>query len=282
MREDGVVRLGLVMTDGGRGMLRPFTRAPGATRGRTDLFCNALSVQTGLPIEPLELSRYRDLERALRRGMIDLLWAPPLVALHSVRRYGVLPLAVPIRGGVTNYYSALFTRVTSDLQQVSDLSGARAAWVDPASAAGYLVARAALRQRGVEPWLAFAEELFVGSHAEVARRVVTGDVDVGATFMDAPREGEPRRNAGWGRKAVRVLLEAGPIPNDLLLAAPTLPRTVMHAIDDALLHGTPEETARAALALFEAEGFAPATLDHIADLERALGSLDGAPFRPIE
>lgn len=263
-------------------MLRPFTRAPGATRGRTDLFCNALAVQTGLPIEPLELSRYRDLERALRRGMIDLLWAPPLVALHCVRRHGVLPLAVPIRGGVTSYYSAVFTRPGSELKHYSELSGARAAWVDPASAAGYLVARAALRQHGVEPWLAFAEELFVGSHAEVVRRVSSGDVDVGATYVDAQREGEQRRNAGWGRRGVRVLLEAGPIPNDLLLAAPSLPRSVMIAVQDALLKGTPEETARSALALFEAEGFAPATLEHIEELERALGTLDGAPFRPID
>jgi phosphonate transport system substrate-binding protein len=138
----------------------------------------------------------------------------------------VVPLLSSVRDGATSFHAVLFTRADSGLTRVQDLSAARAAWVAPTSASGYLVPRLALVRRGVSLDEAFDDEVFLDSHGAVARAVLSGDADVGATYAHF-EDGDPeRRLVSSGYLAedpnadVPILAVGGPIPADMIVAHP--------------------------------------------------------------
>src|SRR5262249_61567117 len=102
-----------------------------------------------------------------------------------------------VRYGSTSYHSALIARTGSAIRTVQDLRGVSAAWVDRESAAGYAAIRMALRAAGLSLVDAFKDEVFARSHAEVARLVASGRVDVGATFLNYAPDGTSLARAGW-------------------------------------------------------------------------------------
>src|SRR5262249_10301955 len=129
------------------------------------------------------LWHYQGLLDAMQEGSIDFAWLPPVVALRAMGRLQVVPIALPVRGGVSVYSTALFARSGSRLKNPSDIVGVRAAWVDRQSAAGYIVIRSHLQSLGVNLDRAFRDNLFMGTHDQVVRAVLRGEADVGATFL---------------------------------------------------------------------------------------------------
>jgi phosphonate transport system substrate-binding protein len=156
---------------------------------------------------------------------------------------------------------------------VGDLRGARVAWVDRESASGYVVLRSALARAGVRLTQAFAHEEFVRSHGAVARAVVEGRVDVGATC--AQDEGGAVRFArspyaadeGLAGSDLRVVFEAGPIPSDLFAVRRDVAPRARAAVESALLHAMPARLHLAARALMFADGFSVPTAEHRRMLE---------------
>src|SRR6185295_703021 len=142
----------------------------------------------------------------------------------------------------------------------------RAVWVDPDSASGYLMPRAALFAEGIDPDTTFREEVFVGAHDAVVREVLEQPTSVGATFVHFDDDGRVFR-AGWGTERVRLLKTAGPIPADLLAASSTAPAELTAAVRAALFEGAEGDVARAARYLFAATRFAPVERAHLAHLE---------------
>jgi phosphonate transport system substrate-binding protein len=135
--------------------------------------------------------------------------------------------------------------------------------------------RAALQKAGVRLTEAFASETFVRSHAAVARAVLEGKVDVGATcahvedgavrFARTPAAGD----TGLGAGDLRVLFEAGPIPSDVIAVRGGAPAHVRSVLEAALLRGEPARLHVAARAYVEADAFATPTAEH----RRLLASL---------
>ena len=242
-------------------------------------FCAALGAATGADVSAHELPHYRDLLDRMHSGQVDLAWMPPVVALRATARGRTVPIALPVRGGSAYYSTALFTRPDSPIRSLADLGGARAAWVDRQSAAGYLVIRASLRQRGVDVDHIFSMETFYGTHPAVAQAVIDGIADVGASFVHLdPRRSKPRR-AGWGDAAMRMLATAGPIPGDVITATIRMPVSTIRAVQRALVNTPSEELLAATAALFGAEGFVEATSDHLDPMSDLLNQLDDAPTR---
>jgi phosphonate transport system substrate-binding protein len=231
-------------------------------------FCAELSGALGIPVEPRAFEGYAELLSAIDAREIELAWLPPIPALHAMAGGRIMPLALPVRSGVTSFGSALFARLDGRVKNLVDLHAVSAAWVDQHSAAGYVVIRAALRARGIDLRAAFGEELFFGSHVAVVDAVLAGDVDVGATHVHFSPDGAGISRAGWGEQRVRVVALAGPIPADLLACAGDLAEPTRSALVGALvdagsaLHG-------AALALLDAEALVPVESTHI----EALGAL---------
>src|SRR5262249_31330098 len=113
--------------------------APDASRPLLSGFSTALEDATGLKVTVVGLWHYQGLLDAMQEGSIDFAWLPPVVALRAMGRSQVVPIALPVRNGVSVYSTALFARSGSRLKAASDLVGVRAAWVDRQSAAGYIV-----------------------------------------------------------------------------------------------------------------------------------------------
>lgn len=198
-----------------------------------------------------EASSYEDLAKAVVRGQVDFAWLPPLAFVALERRNAVIPLVSSQRDGETAFYSALIVREDSTLLEPDDLSGTRAAWVDPYSASGYVVPRFGLAAVGVDPRTAFREQRFYYSHEAVVRAVVAGKADFGATFASVNADAQITRGS-WmdvsgANEAIRVLVRFGAIPGDVVAANADLDVTKRDALIKALLAMSRTDAHRALL-----------------------------------
>lgn len=144
----------------------------------------------------------------------------------------------------------------------------RAAWVDPDSAAGYLMPRRYLRGRGAVLEEILSEK-FLGSFRACFDAVIEGDADLTASYVG-------RRGSGYidlcGNHAaeLRVLAWTDEIPNDGVVVSPALSderrAEVTAAINAAF--GDAATAQQVALAL-DADGFEapdPCSYDSMLDL----------------
>ncbi len=241
---------------------------------RVHAFARGLSELLGAGIDLHHAADYRALASATEQGLVHFAWLPPLAAARAVRSRVVVPAAVAVRHGVTSYYAGLVALESSPIRTVTDLKGCRVAWVDRESASGYIVIRAALRLQGVSLVDAFAQDLFVRSHAEVARAVDQGRADVGATCFNliggavkmarsayTGMIGEPLKN-------MRVVAEAGPVPSDLFAVHRDVPPVMLQKIETALVGARPVHVFEAAKAMMFADSFARPDGEHLRMLEK--------------
>lgn len=256
------------------------TTDPGRTKGQLDALCRALSRATGLTVTAATHWHYHRLLESIGSGQVELAWLPPILAMRAAGRGRLMPIALPVRNGVASYCSALFCRDEAPYKSPADLRGVRAAWVDRQSAAGYLVVRAALRSQGVDLEQAFASDQFHGAHDAVARAVLDGEADVGATFvhLDPPEATDLRKariaRAGWGAAKVRLLTLAGPIPADLIAAHARVPMLVISKVLRALMDDEHPDVRQAARTLMSADGFIRPTGEHLAPLTNLLDGFE--------
>ncbi|MDB4937500.1 MAG: Phosphonate transporter phosphate-binding periplasmic component [Labilithrix sp.] len=202
-------------------------------------FSAALGRLANAELAVYEASSYEDLARAMVVGEVDFAWLPPLAFVALERKKMVEALVSAERGGDTAFYSALIVARDSDLHAPEDLAGARAAWVDPYSASGYVVPRAGLAAIGIDPRVAFSEERFWHSHEAVVRAVVAGRADFGATYAGLDADAEVTRGS-WldvpgADDAVRVLVRFGAIPGDVVAARTAVPEAKREMLTRALL-----------------------------------------------
>lgn len=237
-------------------------------------FVAALSEALSVPIEVHRAQDYRVVLVAMEQRLVDFAWLPPIPAARAVRARLADAIAVAARYGDTSYTTVLVARADSPIASVEQLRQARVAWVDRESASGYLVMRAALSRAGVRLTEAFAREVFVRSHGEVARAVLDREVDVGATCAHEDREGAKRiarspytNDEGLTTRELRILFEAGPIPSDVFAVRRDLPVRLRATIEAALLRARPERLHVAARALMHADTFTTPTAEHRRMLE---------------
>ncbi|MGH7297522.1 MAG: phosphate/phosphite/phosphonate ABC transporter substrate-binding protein, partial [Polyangiaceae bacterium] len=247
----------------------------GDADGREGELLAAFAEALGQDVDVHRAPDYGVVLAGLRQGLVDLAWLPPLTAARAVKGGVADPVALSVRHGSSSYTTVLVTSPASPLRSVGELRGALVAWVDRESASGYVVLRAAMARSGVRLTEAFAEETFVRSHGAVARAVLEGRVDVGATC--AHEEGGTVRfarsafagDSGLAHDDLRVLFEAGPIPADLFAVRAGLAPRVRAALESGLLRGRPERLRAAACAFLHADSFASPTPEH----RRMLASL---------
>lgn len=239
--------------------------------------CRVLGDAVGLDVAPMRVASYPALERAILEGRASFGWFPPVVLARLELAGRVVPIAQCVRGGHATYHTVLVVREDSPVKSLADVKGLRAAWVDRSSAAGFVFPRLLFGAEGVDPAAAFAQESFVGSHAEVVRAVVEREADIGATFASITNEGKILRG-GWtdpdgaNPRPVRVIARFGPIPNDAMAASTALDPNLTDALRNAAIGMTSTSTLKSALRhLFGADALAPVAEDVYSEL-RALVS----------
>ena len=135
----------------------------------------------------------------------------------AFQKYNVEARLTVIRHGSPNYQSQFITRADSSIKSLTDLQGKKIAFVDPASASGYLLPLKTLNDKKVKP----KEVLFAMTHDNVVAKVYRKEVDAGATYYSPPMEGkiEDARKLVLSQypdveSKVKILDLSIPIPND--------------------------------------------------------------------
>jgi phosphonate transport system substrate-binding protein len=164
---------------------------------------------------------YEELEQRLCAGAIDVAWGPPYVCARVEAAGGAVMLR-GVRGEDRTYRSAIVARA----QDVFDLDvlgkgtfRPRVAWVDRASAGGYLLARAHLRSLGIPVETAFLQQVMLGSYAACVDALLAFETDLSALFV-----GKQGLEPLWGPRARRLktLAYTREVPNDGVVLSPAL------------------------------------------------------------
>ena len=187
---------------------------------------------------------YRALAQSVRDGKSDVAWLPPVV--YAWLAEAVTPLGCIARGGSTSYSAALVVLEGSSLLTLADLPGTRAGWVDPWSAAGYVVPRIELARAGIDPSATFRTETFYGSHRDALLALARGDCDVAGTYART-REDKTDPEGAWSELEdvrVRVLATFGSIPSDVIAARRNLAPVEYERALEALRRAFADEAAR--------------------------------------
>jgi phosphonate transport system substrate-binding protein len=247
---------------------------PGDSREALDALCGALGTILGTEVRSMRPETYDALAAELERGRVQYAWTPPALLVLTMERVRLQPLLTAVRGDHTSFCAVLFVRAESSLQSLHELRGTTVAWVDEASAAGYLCPRLHLAAQGIDPSTLFGKELFLRSHREVVRAVFDGRADVGATYAFLPEPGKLVTRAAFqdvapGRPA-RVLEHTAPIPNDGIAGHGLMSWPEHRAFSRAIMDLAGRDDGRRMLdAVFHAERFTPSPPESLRPL-RAL------------
>lgn len=153
-----------------------------------------------------------------------------------------------LRHGSNTYQSQFIVKAGSPIKSLADFKGKKVAFVDPASASGYLLPLKMLRDKGVEP----GEIVFAMKHDNVVSMVYNGQVEAGATFHSPAHEGQiedARRLVKTQypdvEEKVKILELSEPIPNDPIVFRANLPEDMKTKIANAFISfvKTPEGKA---------------------------------------
>ena len=219
-------------------------------------FVKALAARSGLSIVAKACS-YESLAASMKDGTVNVAWLPPIVYLKSAAV--ARPLLRIKRGNDKSYQTALVVREDSPYVEPKDLKNARAAWVDPWSAAGFIIPRLWLLSHGVDPRKHFRAESFKWSHRAAVQAVVDGAADVAGTYASVD-PGGALTSGGWSTvpdAKVRVLQKLGAVPPDLIATAESVPKESVAALEKALTSVKEDEALSAACQeLFQATEFA--------------------------
>jgi phosphonate transport system substrate-binding protein len=252
------------------GITFAITSSAPEAEGLLALVAGELGRDVGCDVRSRVLPTYAALREEVAAGRAQIAWAPPRIAI-DLEDAGLASIDLcSVRGGQVAYHAALFTRHASPVETLADLRGRRAAWVDAESAAGYLLPRLKLRAEGLDPETLFEKESFLGTHARVAVAVLSGEADVGGTYLSLDPKTQRPISAGWlnagaGINGAHILATVGPIPSDTIVFSRDLPQDQRDALIDRVL-GLPAALPEVIGRLLGAERFERASPAHFAAL----------------
>jgi phosphate/phosphite/phosphonate ABC transporter binding protein len=228
-----------------------------------------VSIDLGRPVELVFVTNYDQLAMMLETGDLDVALLPPLAYVRARERMPCLKLLYTlVNDGDTRYSGYLLVHRDSPIRDLKDVAGKRIAFVDRASASGYLFPLARLISAGLDPGRDLAKASFVEDHVEVLRQVAVGEADVGASFYGALRAA---RIQGLDTSSLRVIAITGRIPYDALVVREGLEPDLVRAISDSFqdLNTTTESGRRSLAYLTDFDGFVP-TRDSFYDSIRSV------------
>jgi phosphate/phosphite/phosphonate ABC transporter binding protein len=224
--------------------------------------CAELSKQAHETVRGRLFRNFPELTSHVKQGDVDVAWMQPIPAVDlEIAGLGSIVLGV-WRGAGSSYSSAVFTRASSPITCLEHLRGKRMAWVDPASAAGYVYPKLKLASLGFLASTTFAQETFYRTHEDVTRAVFDGRADAGATCIAYYPDTRKIQSAGWSKgdahrdEDVRILVTAGPIPTDAIVVSRRLEESKRRHLVDALMKVSVAAATRDLVRrLFSGEGF---------------------------
>lgn len=219
-----------------------------------------LSEKAGVKIRLTILSRYGDVvERFALRGM-DGAFLNSLGAAMAITKLGVEPVARRVNlDGTSTIHGYIFVRTDSNINSVKDMKGKRIAFVDRATASGYLFAIAFLRENGISDIdKYFAEYFFTGSHDSAIYSVLDNRADIGcasSTIFNALVSKDPTI-----KRELRVIAQSEEFPENTLCLRKNIPQEIKNRITDILLNMNQDPAGKEILKKFGALKFKKTTV----------------------
>jgi len=188
-------------------------------------------------------------------GVIEALSAkPPAAHMASLATFayvlaaerGVAEAAlVSVRFGTPTYNGQIIVKKDSGISKIADLKGKSFGRPDPLSTSGWIIPMLTLRAAGVNPDKDLKEVIDAGSHDAVVAAVYNGDVDAGATYVDARTRVE--KNFPDVMDKIVVIEVTPDIPNDGVQFVKSMPKEMRATIVKALLEIVKTEEGKNAL-----------------------------------
>ena len=141
---------------------------------------------------------------------------------------------VSVRFGSPTYNGQLIAGANSGVNSVKDLKGKTFGRPDPLSTSGWIIPMLTMRAAGVNPDTDLKEVVDAGSHDGVAAAVYNGEVDAGATYVDARTR--IQKDHPDVMEKVKVIALTEDIPNDGVQFHPSIPKEMRDRIVKALLY----------------------------------------------
>lgn len=208
------------------------------SRARAERLQAFLGQSLGKNAEVRVAVSYESLAKDLLAGRAEAAWAPPFVCAR-MEAMGIKVLVRGIRHGSSSYRAALVAKAGSGLR-LEQLPGSRAAWADPYSTGGHLLAVAHLKAQGLDPSRIFVAQDFLGSYDAALEAVHEGKAQVCSVFCPPSSTGEDFR-----RGIEEILRGRGPdfdlvcytdeTPNEGICVAMDASEETVQALEKALL-----------------------------------------------
>ena len=201
---------------------------------------------TGLVVEVNVATEYAGVIEALASD-------PPAAHMASLATFAYVLAAdrgfaeaalVSVRYGSATYNGQIIAGADTGINTVEDLSGKSFARPDPLSASGWVIPMLTMRAAGIDTENDL-DVVDVGGHTGVVSAVYNGDVDAGATYVDARANIEGDHPDVMDR--VKVIALTADIPNDGVQFQPSVPLEIKNAIVNALLEIVATEEGAEAL-----------------------------------
>ncbi len=202
---------------------------------------------TGLVVEASVATEYAGVIEALSSD-------PPSAHMASLATFSYVVAAdrgvaeaelVSVRYGRPFYDGQIIANVDSGISSLADLRGKSFARPDPLSTSGWIIPSLTMRAAGINPDTDLTDIVDAGGHTGVVTAVYNGDVDAGASFVDA-RNNIQEDNPDVMERVVVIEVSA-PIPNDGVQFHPSISSEMREQIIDALLQIADDEAGNDAL-----------------------------------
>ena len=228
---------------------------------------NLLTQATNLNFKVSVPTSYTTVIEAMGSGQVDVGWLAPFAYVLAHDRNGSQLLFASLRQGSKTYRSQIIARADSGINSINDLRGKKFAFVDPASASGFLFPNYTLAQMGIDYKTFFSDTIFAGGHDKVVIAVYNKQVDAGATFGQNIDTGPPTdartlvtNTLPDVMQVVKPIAQTAPIPNDTVSVRSGLDPALVKLIGDGLLYVQSTPDGQKALKdLYGIDGLGPAS-----------------------
>lgn len=181
-----------------------------------------LSRELGVKIELKLYDKITTFLEKTKAGNADFVYAAPnmFFLIHQRQKY------IPLVRGSNMLRGQVFVRKDSPFSKVKDLEGKTIAIVGPKNICSVITRHALISGENIDFNVSYG-----GSTVNVAKSVLVGKVDAGATLDSSMMEDVPEM-----QKEFRVIMQTEKIPPHPFSAHPRIPQKVRDAVTTALLN----------------------------------------------
>ncbi len=206
-----------------------------------------LHKKTGLYFKTNVATEYAGVIEAMRSN-------PPTAQMASLATFSYVlahelgcadAALVSIRYGSPTYNGQIITQANSGIHTLKDLKGRTFARPDPLSTSGWIIPMLMMKAAGLDPQKDLARIVDAGSHDSVVAAVYKGEVDAGATYVDARTRIE--KDHPDVMEKIVVIKVTPAIPNDGVQFIPSMPKDLKEKIINALLEISKTDEGKKAL-----------------------------------